>query len=116
MDTSGHMTNKKCCISISTRPVVTKLDRMLAYDKESHDISHVLKRLYISTFARPVLTKVEMVIAYEKGSPPFMISWYNSHVTNKKSYIFVFTWLMANKFEKVLTYGTRLPCTIRVIA
>ena len=28
--TSGHMTNKKRYISISTRPVATKLDRMMA--------------------------------------------------------------------------------------
>ena len=28
--TSGHMTNKKRYISISTRPVATKLDRMVA--------------------------------------------------------------------------------------
>ena len=32
--TSGHMTNKKCSISILTRPVATKLDRMVAYDKK----------------------------------------------------------------------------------
>ena len=31
---SGHMTSKKRYISISTRPVATKLDRMVAYDKE----------------------------------------------------------------------------------
>ena len=34
MDTSGHMTNKKRSISISTRPVATKLDRMVVYDKK----------------------------------------------------------------------------------
>ena len=34
MDTSGHMTYKKRYISISKRPVDTKLDRMLAQTKE----------------------------------------------------------------------------------
>ena len=34
MDTLGHMTNKKRYISISTRPVVTKLERIVAYDKK----------------------------------------------------------------------------------
>ena len=34
VNTSGHMTNKKCYILISTRPVITKLDRMVAYDKK----------------------------------------------------------------------------------
>ena len=33
VDTSGHMTTKKR-ISISTRPMVTKLDKMVVYDKE----------------------------------------------------------------------------------
>ena len=32
--TSGHLTNKKCYICISTRPVTTKPDNMVAYDKE----------------------------------------------------------------------------------
>ena len=32
-DTSGHMTTKKR-ISISARPMATKLDKMVAYDKE----------------------------------------------------------------------------------
>ena len=36
VDKLGHMTNKNRYISISTRPVATKLDRMLAYDKESN--------------------------------------------------------------------------------
>ena len=35
MDTSGHMTNKKHYISISKRPVATKLDRNVEYDKDS---------------------------------------------------------------------------------
>ena len=34
MDTLGHMTNKKRYISISTRPVATKLERIVAYDKK----------------------------------------------------------------------------------
>ena len=34
VNTSGHMTNKKRYILISTRPVITKLDRMVAYDKK----------------------------------------------------------------------------------
>ena len=43
VDTSGHMTNKKHSISISTRPVATKLDRMVAYDKNQQaKESHVL--------------------------------------------------------------------------
>ena len=33
-NSTGHMTNKKDYISISTRPVTTKIDRMLAYYKE----------------------------------------------------------------------------------
>ena len=33
MDTSGYMTNE-LYISISTRSVTIKLDRMVAYDKE----------------------------------------------------------------------------------
>ena len=35
METLGHVTNKKIYNSISTRPVATKLDRMVAYDKKS---------------------------------------------------------------------------------
>ena len=34
MDTSGHMITEKRSISISTRPVASKLDRMVAYDKK----------------------------------------------------------------------------------
>ena len=34
MDASSHMTNKKRYISIFTRPVATKLDRIVTYDKE----------------------------------------------------------------------------------
>ena len=34
MDTSVHMTNTTCYISISTRPVATKPDRMVAQLKE----------------------------------------------------------------------------------
>ena len=34
MDTSGHMTNKKRYIYTFTRPVPTKLDRIVTYDKE----------------------------------------------------------------------------------
>ena len=30
MDTSDHMANKKCYISISKKPVATKLDMMVA--------------------------------------------------------------------------------------
>ena len=32
--TTGHLTNKKCYTCISTRPVTTKPDNMVAYDKE----------------------------------------------------------------------------------
>ena len=35
VDKLGHMTNKNRYIYISTRPVATKLDRMVAYNKES---------------------------------------------------------------------------------
>ena len=34
VDISGHMTSKKLYIPISTRSLATKLDGMVAYDKE----------------------------------------------------------------------------------
>ena len=42
VDASGHMTNIKGQISISLRPVTTKLDRIVFCDKEPHSTkSHV---------------------------------------------------------------------------
>ena len=34
LNTSGRMTNKKRYISIFTRPVATKLDKIVTYDKD----------------------------------------------------------------------------------
>ena len=45
------------------------------------------KIIYISISTRRYSTKLEMVMAYEKGSPPTMVTWHNSRVTNKKSYV-----------------------------
>ena len=43
MDALDHMTNKKPYISISTRLVFTKLDRMVAYNNKPETLaSHVV--------------------------------------------------------------------------
>ena len=34
-----------------------------------------------------------------------MVTWYNGHVTNKKSYIFTFASIMTTKLDKVMAYG-----------
>ena len=49
--------------------------------------------------------KLEMVMAYEKRSTPTMVTWHNSRLANKKSYISVFTWPMTTKLNKVMPYG-----------
>ena len=56
-------------------------------------------------------TKIEMDMIYEKRSPPTMVTWHNSCVTSKKSYISIFTWLMSTKLGKMMAYGIGPPCT-----
>ena len=71
------MANKKRCIPISSRPVATKVDRMVAYDKEPlTKESHVLlsnNTLYVN-FRETIPIQLEMVTAYEKASPPIMVT------------------------------------------
>ena len=52
-----------------------------------------------------------MMRAYEKESTPTMIIWHISCVTNKKSYISVFTKIITNKLDKVMAYGIGPTCT-----
>ena len=96
------MTSKKRYISYSTRSMDTKLDRMVAYDKEPqttklnvfgdslHDgftWHHVTnKKKITSPFPRAMATKLDKVMAFEKGSPPITLQ--NSQVTNKKHLYF----------------------------
>ena len=53
VDTSCHMTNKKR-ISISTRPMATKLEKMVAYDKEP--------LVLLTGWSREVTSKITNVI------------------------------------------------------
>ena len=95
VDILDHMTNKKQFISISTRPVVTKLDRMVTQTVEASNLRVTCsfvqvvtwdnvtnKKRYISTSARPYSTNLDMMITYEKRSLPIMVTWHSSHVTN----------------------------------
>ena len=101
----------KIGISPLSRDLPTILVRMVA-DKSFCSRGHVTnKKRHISTSAGPYCTKLEMAMAYEKGSPPTMVTWYNSLVMNKKSYITNFTWFMTTKLDKVMAFGTGPPCT-----
>ena len=62
------------------------------------------KSLYFK-FHEAISTKLEMAIAYQKGSPAIMVTWHNSRVARKKSYISVFTCLMTTKLDKMMAYG-----------
>ena len=62
------------------------------------------KSLYFK-FHEAISTKLEMAIAYQKGSPAIMVTWHNSRVASKKSYISVFTCLMTTKLDKMMAYG-----------
>ena len=50
-------------------------------------------------------TKFERLMACEKGSPPTMVIWQSSHVTNENRFRSIFTWLLDTKLEKVMAYG-----------
>ena len=60
-------------------------------------------------------TKIEMLMTYEKRSPSTMVTWRDSHVTNKKSYISIFTWFLAIKLDKVITCGIGLLYLNRMV-
>ena len=38
----------------------------------------------------PMLSKLHKVMAYKKDSLPTMVTWQNSHVTNKNHYIYFY--------------------------
>ena len=46
---------------------------------------------------RPLPTKLEMMMVYEKKSPPIMVTWHNSCVTNKKKLCLCF--YMAHDYQ-----------------
>ena len=62
-------------------------------------------------FCEAMLTILELVAAYEKGSPLTLVTGNNRRVTNRKSYISIFTWIMNTKLDKVMAYGIEPPCT-----
>ena len=79
VDTSSHMTNEKRYISISTRPVTTKLDRMVGYDKKPQTCSkkqvtcsfvYANKKCYMSTSARPSLLNLKWICFMRKDHYP----------------------------------------------
>ena len=80
MEKSDHLTNKKLYIHISTRPVVTKPDGIVAYDEDPKVQSQMFflshghmrscdKKHDIFVFARPIVTKLDRMMVYDKGSP-----------------------------------------------
>ena len=58
-------------------------------------------------------TKIEMLVIYEKMSPSTMVTWRDSHVTNK--YISIFTWFLAINLDKVITCGIGLLYLNRMV-
>ena len=62
----------------------TKLDN--SFITWLHEVTWQQKALYFR-FGETYGTKLDRVMASEKGSSPRMITWHNSHITNKKSYI-----------------------------
>ena len=112
MDISGHMTNKKRNIPISTRPVGAKFDGMVDYDKEpqttkSHFLSFTwsrkvtwkIKNVFFNS-ARPMVTKLDRMMACEKGLLPTMATWQHNHMISKKRNICISTRLMATKLTR----------------
>ena len=74
---SGHLTNKKCYICISTRSVVPNLTVWSQNYKIKCSFNHVVlwghvtnKKLYISSSGGPMTTKLRRIITYDKGSQP----------------------------------------------
>ena len=56
MDALDHMTNKKPYISISTRLVFTKLDRMVAYNNKPETLaSHVVLLKWKGEITRQII-------------------------------------------------------------
>ena len=69
------MTSKRY-ISVSVRPISTKLDRVLAYEREApptmitwHNSRVANKKSFISIFTWLMATKLDKVMAYGIGPP-----------------------------------------------
>ena len=118
----SHVTNKKRYISASTRPMTAKIDKVDVYSKgppsiESFDALitwpsyHTTDgKPYISTSAGPMATKVDRVVGSNVGllsikSYNLLITWsYKVTWQMKKCYKFTFSWPVAIKVDRRVTY------------
>ena len=122
VDKSDHMTNKTR-IYITTRPIATKLEKMLVYDKEPLVLSTTWscevtwKITGVTYLLRRGLRQLKLTELWlrKRGHHPqwshnTVVTW-NMARTIKKCFIFISTWVMATKLNKAMACDIRPPRT-----
>ena len=111
--TSGHLTNKKGYIFISTNHAITKFERIVAYENNPQTIkSHVVSIM----LAREIFWQMKTLFSLSqdlwrlnlkkwwlmRGSPSTIVTWLH--------YVSIFRKLIATEPDRVMIYHNGSPC------